>query len=140
MLIITKWSFVGLGGTDGPAGCEVRILAGTIGFESDVSVLSGLGGGIGGKSATDRTAIPGPRAGRTRCIGALLLLLLLLMAAAKAETETTGGICTTSAPSCISAAATRFCRVFFQRSVVRGVRGGVIVVSRTARDLESYKS
>ena len=100
-----------------------------------MSVLSGLGGGIGGKSATDRTAIPGPRAGRARCIGALVLLLLLL-AAAEAETETTGGICTTSAPSCISAAATQFCPVLFQRSVARGVRGGVIV-SRTARGLEN---
>ena len=56
-----------LGGSEGTVGV-VRIFAGTIGLEFSVSVLSGLGGGIGGASVIDLTAVPGLRiaVGRSR--------------------------------------------------------------------------
>ena len=113
---ITKWaSGGGRGGIVGTGGLVVALLdlTGTIGLDLDVSVLSGLGGGMGGvEESWLRTAIPGPPRGvDVRCIRScwtpeVLLLLLLLMlppSVVVGTTTTTGGIRTECSPSCIAA-------------------------------------
>jgi len=98
---ITKWaSGGGRGGIVGTGGLVVALLdlTGTIGLDLDVSVLSGLGGGMGGvEESRLRTAIPGPPRGvDVRCIRSCwtpevrLLLLLMLPPSVVVGTTTTG--------------------------------------------------
>ena len=114
----------GLCGIEGTEGCCVVVLGlgagglvvltGTTGRDRDVSVLSGLGGGMGGvDESVERTAPPGPRGVRTRggtpVVGALILFLYpppSVVVVAECPNSSTGGIGKVCPPSCIASAGT----------------------------------
>lgn len=112
----------GLCGIEGTVGCCVVVLGfgagclavfnATIGRDRDVSVLSGLGGGMGGEDeSVERTAPPGPRDVRTlvgRAVVWTLALLLLpppsVFVVGEWPNSSTGGIGKVWRPSCIASA------------------------------------